>query len=310
MTDVNGCDSIIMLNLSINNSSFIITQSSCYSFYFNGQTLTSSGIYYDTLLNVYGCDSTLTLDLTINQATASTTNHAACDSYFFNGQTLTSSGTYYDTLMNVNGCDSILTLNLTINQPTVSTTNHAACNSYSFNGQTLTSSGVYYYTLMNANGCDSILTLNLTINNVNASVTQTGSTLTANATGAAYQWLSCPSYTPILGETNQIFTATVNGDYAVEIIQNGCTDTSACYTVIGIGMDEVERTSFSVYPNPVHGKLVIQSSPAFINKKKELYNSLGQLVFTTKSNEIDVSSYSKGIYYLKCEHQVVKVVIE
>jgi surface protein len=244
-----------------------------------------------------------------------TINQAACNSYFFNGQTLTSSGIYYDTLMNANGCDSLVTLNLAINQATASTINQAACNSYFFNGQTLTSSGIYYDTLMNANGCDSLVTLNLTINNVNASVTQTGATLTANATGAAYQWLSCPSYTPILGETNQIFTATANGDYAVEITQNGCTDTSACYTVIGIGMNEMEHTSaFSVYPNPVNGKLVIQSSSAFVNKKKELYNSLGQLVFTTCPDSlpeiIDMSAYSKGIYYLKCENQVVKVVVE
>jgi surface protein len=258
----------------------------------NGQTLTSNGVYYDTLVNANGCDSILTLNLTINQPTASTINQAACNSYFFNGQTLTLSGVYYDTLVNANGCDSILTLNLTINQPTASTINQAACNSYFFNGQALTSSGTYYDTLMNVNGCDSLLTLNLTINNLNASVTQTGSTLTANATGAAYQWLSCPSYSPILG----------------------CTDTSACYTVIGIGMDEVERTLFSVYPNPVKGKLYIQSSLAFANKKKELYNSLVQLLFTTNPDSyreiIDMTAYAKGIYYLKCEHHVVKVVVE
>jgi surface protein len=250
-------------------------------------------------------------------STSYSTSVSICSSqlpYSWNGQTLTSNGVYYDTLVNANGCDSILTLNLTINQPTASTINQAACNSYFFNGQALTSSGTYYDTLMNVNGCDSLLTLNLTINNLNASVTQTGSTLTANATGAAYQWLSCPSYSPILGETNQIFTATANGDYAVEIIQNGCTDTSACYTVIGIGMDEVERTLFSVYPNPVKGKLYIQSSLAFANKKKELYNSLGQLLFTTNPDSyreiIDMTAYAKGIYYLKCEHHVVKVVVE
>jgi hypothetical protein len=80
-------------------------------------------------------------------------------------------------------------------------------------------------------------------------------------------------------------------------------------------MNETDRNSlFSVYPNPVKGTLYIQSSLAFANKKKELYNSLGQLLFTTNPDSyreiIDMTAYAKGIYYLKCEHQVVKVVVE
>jgi hypothetical protein len=114
-----------------------------------------------------------------------------------------------------------------------------------------------------------------------------------------------------VGETSQNFTVTTNGDYAVAITQNGCTDTSACYTVIGIGLNEsATSSSFSVYPNPVSEKLYIQASVELANKKKEFYNSLGQLLFTTKRDIIDVSAYAKGIYYLKCEHQVVKVVVE
>jgi hypothetical protein len=36
------------------------------SYTFNGQTLTKSGVYYDTLFNVYGCDSLIVLNLTID----------------------------------------------------------------------------------------------------------------------------------------------------------------------------------------------------------------------------------------------------
>jgi hypothetical protein len=43
---------------------------------------------------------------------------------------------------------------------------------------------------------------------------------------------------------------------------------------------------------------------------KELYNSVGQLVLSTKENEIDVRSLSKGIYYLKVGNQTKKVVVE
>jgi surface protein len=189
--------------------------------------------------------------------------------------------------------------------------NSSACDYYLFNGQTLTSSGIYYDTLMNVNGCDSLLTLNLTVNNVNTSVSQAGANLTSNATGVTYQWLSCPSYSPIPGETNQSFTATANGDYAVVVTENGCSDTSTCFTVVAIGIQETNKfTSFSIYPNPVSNKLYIQSSTAFADKKKEFCNTFGQLILTTNGNEIDVSSYSKGLYYLKCEHQVIKVYVE
>jgi len=62
-----------------------------------------------------------------------------------------------------------------------------------------------------------------------------------------------------------------------------------------------------VYPNPSHSKFYIQNSTS---KKKELYNSIGQLIFSTNENEIDVKHLSKGMYYLRCEGMSKKVIIE
>jgi hypothetical protein len=44
--------------------------------------------------------------------------------------------------------------------------------------------------------------------------------------------------------------------------------------------------------------------------RKELYNSIGQLVLSTKENEIDVHNLSRGIYYLKVGNVSRKVVVE
>jgi hypothetical protein len=41
-----------------------------------------------------------------------------------------------------------------------------------------------------------------------------------------------------------------------------------------------------------------------------LYNSVGQMVLRTKENVFDVSNLSTGVYYLRVENQVVKVVVE
>jgi hypothetical protein len=65
--------------------------------------------------------------------------------------------------------------------------------------------------------------------------------------------------------------------------------------------------SFGIYPNPASNMLYIKSSS---NSKRELYNSIGQLLFTTKQNEINITKYSKGIYYIKVENEVKKVVFE
>jgi hypothetical protein len=70
---------------------------------------------------------------------------------------------------------------------------------------------------------------------------------------------------------------------------------------------EVDSLQIAVYPNPVSYKLYIETKR---KGKRELYNSVGQLLFTTDNNEIDVSTYASGCYYLKVKNSVRKVVIE
>ena len=72
-------------------------------------------------------------------------------------------------------------------------------------------------------------------------VTQTGATLTAEQSGATYQWLDCDNgYAVIATETNQSYTpSNVTGNYAVEVTLNGCVDTSACYHVDYTGIEQL-----------------------------------------------------------------------
>ncbi len=232
-------------------------------------------------------------------------NLNSCNNYFFNNQSLTTSGTYYDTLANANGCDSIITLNLTINTPTSNILNQTSCNSYFFNNQTLTLSGTYYDTLVNSTGCDSIISLNLTINNPNNTITQSGATLTANAFGATYQWVNCASFSIIPNETNQSYTATTNGDYALIITQNGCKDTSVCVTVSGVGFSEIPKESFiQISPNPTNGKMQIERiGKPFSNATIQIVTPTGNKVYEKKhvfanKYNINISSFASGIYFM------------
>ena len=113
----NGCDSTILLDLTIFNSSTgVDTQVACDSHTWidgNTYTLSNNSATY-TLQNSSGCDSTITLNLTINQSTSSELTETAIDSYTLNGITYDSSGIYIQTTTNSAGCDSTITLDLTI----------------------------------------------------------------------------------------------------------------------------------------------------------------------------------------------------
>ena len=73
-------------------------------------------------------------------------------------------------------------------------------------------------------------------------ITQIGSTLASNESGAVYQWIDCDNgNATIVGEVNQTFVATVNGSYAV-IVDNGiCVDTSACILIDLTDINEIQK---------------------------------------------------------------------
>jgi hypothetical protein len=65
--------------------------------------------------------------------------------------------------------------------------------------------------------------------------------------------------------------------------------------------------NFIVYPNPAHNEIKIEKGKS---KTKELYNYIGQLIFTTTQNKIDVSKYPRGLYFVKCGSEVKRVILE
>ena len=197
----NGCDSIVTLNLTINNIvTGIDTKIACDSYtWINGVTYTASNnTATHTLIGAAknGCDSVVTLNLTINNTKYSTDTHVACDSYtWINGVTYTASNnTATHTLTGAakNGCDSIVTLNLTINNTKYITDTKVACNSYTWiNGVTYTASNNTDKHIIpngSAAGCDSIITLNLTI-----SYTAYG--IDTKTACDSYTWINGVTYT-------------------------------------------------------------------------------------------------------------------
>ncbi len=156
----------------------------------------------------------------------------------------------------------------------------SACNSYlSPSGNyTYTTTGIYQDTLMNSAGCDSLITINLTINTIDTSVTESSGTLSAVLSGVTYQWLDCSGMTLIVGETNQDFTPTTTGSYAVIVDDGTCVDTSNCHGVIVLGVEEFGKINFQLYPNPGLGTIYILIDSDAQNTSVEISSLSGQLV--------------------------------
>ncbi len=164
LTNAQGCDSIVLLDLTIyKKDSLGMQTTACNEYIWKEDTLKNTGIYrYDTL-NIYGCDSTVTLDLTINKSSDSRIVKTSCDSYIWHDSSYTQSGVYRFDTLNAVGCDSIITLDLTLNNSSSTTLDISACESYTWHDNIYTSSGIYRFDTLNITGCDSIITLNLTI---------------------------------------------------------------------------------------------------------------------------------------------------
>jgi hypothetical protein len=165
-----GCDSTVTLHLTVAPVfTTLLTSIICAGEFvvFNGDTLTVSGIYTDSLTSTSGCDSVAVLDLTVLPVASGTLNASICagETYIFESDTLHEAGTYTAVLTAANGCDSILTLTLNV-LPTAATTLEAticAGDSYDYAGQSLTESGTYAFGFEAANGCDSTVTVALTV---------------------------------------------------------------------------------------------------------------------------------------------------
>ena len=168
--NVQGCDSIITIDLTINiNTLSLITINTCSNSYTapDGQVYTSSGLYNATIPNSFGCDSNIFITLNFNTS-YDTITASSCNNYSApNGLIYNSSGTYTAIIPNSLGCDSIITIYLTITNSNNSTVLESSCGPYTApDGQVYTTSGTYTAILSGPNGCDSVITIVLTVNSI------------------------------------------------------------------------------------------------------------------------------------------------
>ncbi|MCG8577659.1 MAG: T9SS type A sorting domain-containing protein [Flavobacteriales bacterium] len=162
-----------------------------------------------------------------------------------------------------------------------------------------TADGTYTLTgTIDSTGCMATDEVDVTITIVDVSMTVGAGNLTANQAEATYQWLECPDYTAISGETNQTFTPSADADYAVEVTYDGCVDTSACQ-VVHVGFGENELPLAKIYPNPTNGAFQIELEGKF---EYVLTDVLGKTILSGQSTDketFDLTNYADGAYFVK-----------
>jgi surface protein len=162
------------------------------------------------------------------------------------------------------------------------------------------------WTYDDGNGNTTTQTQNIIYTPIDNTLTQTATTLMANATGNyTYQWGECSNnnFVPIAGENGQSFTPSQSGNYAVEISNGSCSVMSDCITFTTVSVREyTNQAGINIYPNPFDNLFTVVSK----NNEQiqiDIFDLIGKhLIKKTlqkQTNEIDMSHFKKGVYTIK-----------
>lgn len=179
----------------------------------------------------------------------------------------------------------------------------------------------YTVTGTDANACNAQASVTVNVIQLpDVTTSVSGGTITANQSGAAYQWINCDNENaPLFGQFNRTFTATANGSYAVVVVKNGCTDTSACidFTNVGITEKNDKASHFTIYPNPFTSQTTIDFVEEQVQTSVKIIDILGKEIkvidFTGKQLIIEREDMQAGVYFVhimnKNKHLVSRKIV-
>ncbi len=312
LTAINGCDSTVTTNLTVNQTPQLVSHSGSVVVCGDGSTSFSvnvggSNLTYEWYFESWdGTDGPTLINGTYGESNFNT-NQLQIDSVITNnwGQY----GVYAKATDGLTGCylytpyDSItVVLKDTTNEGQINICNGSL---FDWHGIQINTAGVYYATETNAVGCDSVFVVEAVFSSPldnTTSFDNSTATISANLNGAAYQWIDCNNANaPIAGETNQSFTATVNGNYAVVVTVGLCSDTSSCTSITTVGLNDLASSNIvSVMPNPSNGLFNISLGT---NASIQVIDVLGRVILSEQKNAsnfvIDLTNEENGVYMLR-----------
>jgi len=164
--------------------------------------------------------------------------------------------------------------------------------------------GIYYLTVTNSIGCLASDTLEVIFHdppmpNITQSYTSSFKTkLTADPGYQSYLWSNGDDDPEVTTWKSGVWSLTVTDEY-------GCEGVVSIFVItIPQGVEDVDESSFLVYPNPAQNGVQIElANTPEANAKVELLNANGKLVLSEtisgKLTELNVSTLAKGTYLMR-----------
>jgi hypothetical protein len=126
-----------------------------------------------------------------------------------------------------------------------------------------------------------------------------GSTLTTTTNGE-YQWYSCDSSKVISNQDSSSFTPLISGNYALILNRGGCRDTSNCFLVFAVGLEENSVfNGLSLFPNPTNGLVFIEGIDQSLDY--QIFNIQGKLMkrgrLAADQNQLELPE-AEGLYFV------------
>ncbi len=122
----------------------------------------------------------------------------------------------------------------------------------------------------------------------------------------AWSWDFGDGATATTENATHVYTA--NGTYTVTLIATspcGADTISQQVTIAGLGLENLATFNGKIYPVPSSKMVTIEVSLDHLNASFEIVDQLGKVVhqgtFKNESTDLNIESWSKGVYFLKSE---------
>ena len=282
VSSANGCDSVIVLNLSTIPTQRVTSMDticSGSSLMWNGKEYNRTGVYGDTLISSLGCDSIVTLILKVNDPIEVEEYVNICygDTYEFGGSYINSTGNFKHTFKAVDGCDSVVSLYATMLPDYRLTLTEVIKSGEKYTGhgfEGLSVSNTYSLDLVSVDGCDSTIVLNLIV--LDGDTTYVDFTITTDNLPYDYETIHYGEDTPAGVYVDTITVKDKDGN-AYVIVHTLTIEQ-------GTAVDVVKDFDLIMVPNPLHANATLYINANFTIEEQdglivEVFNAVGQRVY-------------------------------